>query len=234
MLEDKEFFQKRGNWKKVTAKKVYIFKVEIENLKAECRNSGSMSKDYLKLKMFTKWKSGFGENYSRKEYKTKINSKNKYSKAKSFQENISSSVKNDSANVDIDFTIQPSASASNRKYNNIVEMRRKISLANNNEKESKADLKKIADQFEQMKKELQTQSSRNTFNEINLVNAEWLISKKEQVMDALQHYIKYSARCHQAPLQIATTNVTNQNAEYNSLVLTKNSDRNSKKYPLVF
>ena len=53
-------------------------------------------------------------------------------------------------------------------------------------------------------------------------------------MDALQHYIKYSARCHQAPLQIATTNVTNQNAEYNSLVLTKNSDRNSKNYPLFF
>lgn len=156
MLEDKEFFQKRGNWKKVTAKKVYIFKVEIENLKAECRNSDSISKDYLKLKMFTKWKSGFEENNSRKGYKTKINSKNKYSKAKSFQENISSSVKSDSTNVDIDFTIQPSASASNRKYNNIVEMRRKISLANNNEKESKADFKKITDEFEQMKKELET------------------------------------------------------------------------------
>ena len=51
-------------------------------------------------------------------------------------------------------------------------MRRKISLANNNEKESKADFKKIADEFEQMKKELETQSSRNAFNEINLVNAE--------------------------------------------------------------
>ena len=44
----------------------------------------------------------------------------------SFQENISTSVKNDSANTDIAFTIQPSGSDSSTEDNNIVEMRKRL------------------------------------------------------------------------------------------------------------
>ena len=46
--------------------------------------------------------------------------------AMSFQENISTSVKNDSANADIAFAIQPSVSDSSTEDNNIVEMRKKL------------------------------------------------------------------------------------------------------------
>ena len=44
----------------------------------------------------------------------------------SFQENISTSVKNDSANADIAFAIQPSVSDSSTEDNNIVEMRKRL------------------------------------------------------------------------------------------------------------
>ena len=46
--------------------------------------------------------------------------------AMSFQENISTSVKNDSANADIAFAIQPSVSDSSTEDNNIVEMRKRL------------------------------------------------------------------------------------------------------------
>ena len=88
----------------------------------------------------------------------------------------------------------------------------------------KADLKTLSDEFEQLKKELQTQSSHNAFNEINLVNAEGLISTKEQVIEALQHHIKFLVSFHQTLLQIATSNVTKQNVIQNN-----NSNKNSKK-----
>ena len=86
----------------------------------------------------------------------------------------------------------------------------------------KTDLKTLSDEFEQLKKELQTQSSQNPFNEINLVNAERLISTKEHVIEALQHHIKFLVSFHQTLLQIATANVTNQNVIQNN-----NSNKNS-------
>ena len=46
--------------------------------------------------------------------------------AMSFQENISTSVKNDSANADIAFAIQPSVSDSSTEDNNIVEMGKRL------------------------------------------------------------------------------------------------------------
>ena len=46
--------------------------------------------------------------------------------AMSFQENISTSVKSDSANADIAFAIQPSVSDSSTEDNNIVEMRKRL------------------------------------------------------------------------------------------------------------
>ena len=60
-----------------------------------------------------------------------------------------------------------------------------------------------------MKKELQTQSSQNALNEINLVNVEKQICTKEQVINALQHHIRYLASFDEPPHQIVTINVTN-------------------------
>ena len=116
-------------------KKVNSCNVEKENFQPECCNRDSSTKDSLKLKNDLEVASKKLDSLKSETIilKKTIAENDKETKqiqkaniAMSFQENISTSVKNDSANADIAFAIQPSVSDSSTEDNNIVEMGKRL------------------------------------------------------------------------------------------------------------